>query len=186
MKLSILICTLENRSQYLNRILSILNKQKTDEVEIITNLDNGEKSVGTKRNELLKMATGEYICFVDDDDTVSDDYISSILNCIEKNPDAVGIELNYYHNRALIGIAYHSIKNNGWWQRDSTKEGYTTEYYRFINHLNPVKRELAMVCMFPEQNTSEDLEYSKKLFQLIKSEEYINRPIYNYYYNPLK
>lgn len=186
MKLSILICTLESRSQYLNRVLSILNNQKTDEVEILTNLDNGEKTIGKKRNELVERATGEYICFVDDDDTVSDNYISSILDCIEKKPDAIGIELNFYHNRALRGIAYHSAKNAGWWERDSTKPGYEKEYYRFINHLNPVKRELAIKCPFPEENRGEDMEYSRKLFKLIKSELYITTPIYNYYYNSLK
>jgi glycosyltransferase involved in cell wall biosynthesis len=186
MKLSILICTLESRSHYLKRLLSILDVQKTEEVEILTNLDNGEKSIGWKRNELLKSSKGEYICFIDDDDTVSDNYISSILECIEKSPDAIGLELVYYKNRAIHGIAYHSIKNMGWWEEDIIHPRYNMAYYRFINHLNSVKRELAIQCIFPDENAGEDLNYSEQLVSLLKKEEYITGPIYHYHHNTFK
>ena len=73
MKLSILIPTLFSRKEKFCNLMTILSSQANDEVEVVINRDNGEKSIGEKRNELLKEATGEYVCFVDDDDMVDDD-----------------------------------------------------------------------------------------------------------------
>lgn len=185
-KLSILICTLKSREKLLSQLLDVINEQKTDEVEILINSDEGEKKIGTKRNELLEKANGEYVCFVDDDDTITYDYVSSILNCLKKSPDAVGIELNYYQDNKLIGIAYHSSKNDSWFEKKSTKDAYIMEYYRTINHLNPIKREIALKVKFPEINDGEDYDFSIRLAGLINSEEYINHPIYNYYFDSIK
>ena len=80
MKLSILICTLKGRDEYLNRVLQVLEPQKTDDVEILIESDERQMTIGQKRNKLLDRAIGDYICYVDDDDLVSVDYIEKILN----------------------------------------------------------------------------------------------------------
>ena len=51
-------------------------------IEIITEEDNGENSVGKKRNNVLDRAAGEYVCFIDDDDMVTDIYVSEIVNAL--------------------------------------------------------------------------------------------------------
>ena len=91
MKLSILVPTLDSRSLYLSMMLSSLEGQLTPEVEVLTEIDRGEKTIGEKRNILLERATGDYISFVDDDDIVAYDYVDSILRAIETSPDVVGI-----------------------------------------------------------------------------------------------
>src|SRR4030066_2193597 len=98
-KLSILICTLENRKHYFDRIITILRKQCEEgnfwnDVEILSEIDNYENTVGTKRNILLDRAKGDYIVYIDDDALVSTNYISLILNAIDKSqPDVIGIHL---------------------------------------------------------------------------------------------
>ena len=67
----------------------------------------------------------------------------------------------------------HSIKYKTWFE-----ENYI--YYRCPNHLNPVKRELALKVRFLPQDSGEDCDYSKRLLPLLKTETYIEGIIYNY------
>jgi len=53
-------------------------------------LDNGEESLGAKRNSLLFNATADYVAFVDDDDRVAPDYVPSLVEAIYGvSPDVV-------------------------------------------------------------------------------------------------
>lgn len=173
MKLSILICSLKSREIFYNRLIGILEKQKNNNVEIISSIDNGVKSIGAKRNELLNKASGDYVAFIDDDDTVHNDYIKLILEAIKNNPDCVGIEGIMTTNGRNPEKFIHSLKYDSWFKKNGI-------YYRNPNHLNPVKREIALSVMFPEINHGEDKDYSERLFEHLKTEEYINIPIYNY------
>ena len=180
-KLSLLICTLTDRTNYLDRLMECLNKQKTDEVEILVSLDNREKTIGQKRNELLDQAQGDYIAFIDDDDLVSDDYIQLVLESINKsNPDVIGLHLLMTVNGANEERTYHSLKYNRWWDEPDPDRPGRRRYFRNPNHLNPVKRELALKVKFPGINHGEDHDYSKGLLPHLSTEEYIESPIYYY------
>ena len=61
--------------------MSVLAEQLTSEVEVLTELDDGTRSIGEKRNALVESAGGEYVCFVDDDDMVSSDYVGEDPRC---------------------------------------------------------------------------------------------------------
>lgn len=180
-KLSILICTLEERKHFLDRLIGILTPQINkfgNDVEILIAKDNREHTIGTKRNELLFASNGEYICFVDDDDVVSENYIELILSAIESGPDVVGMHLLHFENGVHTGLTFHSIKYDSWWQENGV-DGYI-RYYRNPNHLNPVKRQHALRAMFPECNMGEDRKYSEILKPMLKTEKYIEQPIYSY------
>jgi glycosyltransferase involved in cell wall biosynthesis len=179
-KLSILVPTLESRANLLARLLSILSPQLTDAVEVLTELDDGTRSIGDKRNALLERASGEYICFVDDDDIVSSDYVDRILKATTSRPDCVGMHLLHFQDGVLIGFTYHSIRYKGWHQGVDESTGYV-RFYRNPNHLNPVRREHALRCRFPEISFGEDRVYSFKLRKLLATEEYIFEPIYYYH-----
>lgn len=185
-KLSILICSLESRSKFLNRLLDILEKQKGESVEILINKDSGQKTIGEKRNELIGQSVGEYVCFIDDDDTVIDTYIEDVLLKINiSNPDVIGFKLNYFVNGNLSGIAYHSLEYSSW-SESYNKSTSMKDYYRNPNHLNPVKSNLAKQVMYPKINMGEDKDYSMRLLPLLKTQEYIDKPIYNYFFIPNK
>ena len=77
--MSILVCTTTERKHFLDRLLDTLNKQITDRIEVIVESDDGIMKIGKKRNMLLDKASGDYVCFVDDDDLVSDDYCEKIF-----------------------------------------------------------------------------------------------------------
>ena len=179
-KLSILILSMNRRKQYLDRLLNIIEPQKTNDVEVLTNIDDGEKSIGTKRNELLKQSGGDYICFVDDDDMVSADYIEKILTALESKPDCVGIHLLHKEDGILRGLTYHSLKYDTWWDEVNNENSNLKNYYRNPNHLNPVRRDYALQTGFPEINNGEDKWYSQNILKFLKTEEYIETPIYEY------
>lgn len=185
-KLSILICSLDNRKQFLERLMSLLDKQKNDDVEILVEVDNGEMTIGEKRNFLIKKSNGKYVCFIDDDDMVSNDYVDLILSKIDSNPDVIGFELEYFVNNQLKGIAYHSNKYKTWSDSKSNIPKYGTIYYRCPNHLNPIKRELVLDIMYEKINHGEDRIFSEKISSKLITEEYINKPIYFYYFRTSK
>lgn len=185
MKLSLLVCSLAGRSHQLERLKEVLELQLTDGVELIIDVDNGEKSIGAKRNDLLDQAVGDYIAFIDDDDLVSSDYVEKILECLELDPDVVGIHLLHFNDGQLGGFTYHSLEYKSWFHQPDRTTGFM-RYYRNPNHLNPVKRELALQTKFPDKSFGEDSDYSKRLLPLLKSQEYIKEPVYIYLYQTKK
>jgi len=173
MKLSILICTIGGRERLLNRLLKMLERQTSKQVEILIEKDNREMTIGAKRNLLLEQAKGEYVCYIDDDDMVSGDYIPRILKALETNPDCCGIEGDLIRKDATYRFI-HSIQYNSWFRKGGI-------YYRCPNHLNPVKRELALLVGFHNKRSrDEDGVYSLQLRPLLKTEVFIKEPIYFY------
>lgn len=174
-KLSILICSLASRADKLQRLMNVLQPQINEAVELLIKTDNGEIPIGKKRNLLLEEATGTYIAFVDDDDLVSEDYVKKILEAIESNPDCCGIQgiITFQGQGARMFI--HSLKYKEWFEQNNI-------YYRCPNHLNPVKREIALQVKFPETNFGEDKDYSTRLFPLLKEERFISGVVYHYLY----
>ena len=77
MKLSILVLGLTDRNT--SYMLYQLHKQQTEEVEILSLIDNKSYTVSEKRNILINLSHGDYVCFVDDDDMVEDNYIQELL-----------------------------------------------------------------------------------------------------------
>lgn len=179
-KFSILICSLRQREEQLKKLLSVLSPQLTSECEVVLNVDDKQKTVGKKRNELLDQSNGQYVAFVDDDDMVSPDYVSKILTAIQPEPDCCGIEGIYYHSLVKQPqFIYHSIRYDRYYNQGN-------HYYRHPNHLNPVKLSIAKQAGFKDINACEDGDYAIRVRPMLKTEEYIKGPIYYYYYDAEK
>jgi glycosyltransferase involved in cell wall biosynthesis len=177
-KIAILICHLPERASQLGTLLAKLNAQKTDDVEIVVN-DDKYPTIGDKRNAMLDQADAlcaEYVCFVDDDDDVSDDYIPLILKAIGERPDIVGFKADKYvagefHSRYAMSFVAPS-------------EGGITRSVPM--HLNPTLLEHAMAVRFKPLNRGEDLIYAGRLASRLKRESFIGAVLYRYNYDPTK
>lgn len=183
MKLSILIPSLIKRQdQFLwlkeNLFRQIVSGGFMEEVEILSEIDNGEQSIGTKRNTLLSRAEGEYVCFFDDDDTPSMNYVSLIMKAIESQPDCCSLTGNYNVDGKFDGIFEHSIKYKAY----KTNIGAYIKYERYPNHLNCIKSSIAKQFNFPEINHGEDTDFAKQIHEsgLLKTEVLIPETIYHY------
>lgn len=183
-RLSILICSLVSRAGMAAPLCAMLNAQLTDDCELLTDVDNGEASIGQKRNRLMQRATGDYVCFIDDDDKVPDDYVSQILAALETSPDCVGFNLAYVENGIAKGTAIHSLRYQKYGQRKST-HGWTI-FERTPNHLNPIRRELALQVGFPDKNHGEDSDFAATIRPLLKTEVFIDQVMYHYLYRSKK
>ncbi len=171
-RLSILICSLDERKEKRNRLLEELKKQHHEAVEILIEVDDKKVTTGTKRNRLLKKAKGDYIAFIDDDDMISVNYVVKILEALKTDPDCCSLEGVLFRPNQTYPF-YHSIECTGWYQKDG-------KYYRTPNHLNTVKRELALQIGFLRINRGEDVDYSTRIRHLLKTEAYIKGVLYYY------
>lgn len=179
-KLSILIPSLLNRTQYLGRLITILNPQLSNEIEVLIDVDNGEQTTGTKRNKLIEKSSGQYTCFVDDDDRVSDDYIKELMIGIDKDVDIVSIlgvhTIDGRNPKMVIDTPYCDWK--------TTPVGYL----RGIQHLDALKRSISTRFKFPDRVFGEDKVWGELVSasQLVQTYHQVNHPVYFHEYRSKK
>lgn len=178
--LSILICALNSRrKEYLPRLLDNLetqvNKYKFGAyVQLVVLMDNKKMIVGQKRNQLLNCAIGDYVCFVDDDDRVSAEYVKMLHEAIQTGPDCVTFNCEVRINGKDLKICYFNGTKN---------KNHETHYERTPNHLCVVKREIALRYKFPERNFQEDDEYARRIYPYLKNKVHIDKILYYYDFN---
>jgi len=125
---SILIASLRDRDDKLKELIDNLicqwNALNVDDsvscpigIEIIAAIDSGEMAIGLKRNLLMGIATGRYMCYVDDDDRVSDDYLRLALCALSEKPDCLGI-VGLLHERNTTTEFIHSLRYDAYGQEN--------------------------------------------------------------------
>jgi glycosyltransferase involved in cell wall biosynthesis len=180
--LSVLIPTLLARSELLARLQAQLDGQITslDEpsaVEVLVLPDEGELSIGRKRNDLIASASGEFVVFIDDDDRVADDYIVRILHAIKSNPsiDCVGHKGTLVFRNGQTRMFVHSICHRHWGYEDGV-------YVRPPAHISPIRRTIANRYLFEDVSYSEDMDWVSRLVSdgVLRNEAFIDAPIYIY------
>ncbi|MEO6305965.1 MAG: glycosyltransferase family A protein [Bacteroidia bacterium] len=184
--LSILIPSTSDRDGLLGKLLFDLSKQIEENnaeklVEIITDVDNYERTTGAKRNDLLERSKGIFVVAIDSDDEVSPYYIKEILLAAESDCDAIGI----------TGWMTTNGRNLRKWDISKDHdyimildEDGKELYLRFNNHISPIKRSIAIQFKFPDKNFGEDYEWAVQINKsgLIKKETKIIPPLYHYKY----
>ena len=146
-------------------------------VEVVTLYDNGEKSIGAKRNELIQMSKGKYVAFVDSDDELATNYIDLLMDGIAHGVDCCSLRGIFTQDGRDPQLFEHSIKYDYWTTTDNS-----IKYERPPNHLNCIKKEIANQFKFPEIMHGEDRVWSEaiKASGLIKTEHYIDAILYHY------
>ena len=157
-----------------------LVKNLPKEIEIITCRDKrGENTIGTKRNALLAASQGAYVSTIDDDDMIHDEYIKMIYEKLQTKPDCVSLTGIISTNGANPKRFIHSVRYSSYFENNNT-------YFRPPNHLNPMKRSIAIQFSFPEKNYGEDQDWAMSIAHsgLLKTEAFIAEPYYIYLWNP--
>lgn len=182
-KLSILIATIDQRqaqfSKLYCKLLEQIKKDKLEhQVEVLFFKDDQTITLGAKRNQLVAQAKGEYVCFLDDDDDICNQYVRLICNALRTNPDCASCTGILYRPNKPAKTFVHSLKYNHAFNQDGIA-------YSPVYHLNPIKRKIALQVKFPEQNYNEDTVWAKRLrdSKLLKKETEIKQPYYFYYYD---
>lgn len=183
MWLSILICSVPERARKLRWLVDYLYEQivrcAPRQVEVLVD-DRPEPTVGEKRQALLERARGHYVCFVDDDDGVAADYVERVVGAIVQDPEADCLSLEgVMTTRGVRPERFtHSIAHDEWATRDGV-------HFRTPNHLNAIRRELALQAGFAAQSVGEDHDFSRRVRPLLKTETHTgHEPLYFYWYDP--
>lgn len=198
-----------NAARYLSRTLDSIFKQNfnnfeiilvddgsTDDTRLIVNryienhscicyLYQENQGVAVARNTGLINAKGNYICFVDADDTLEDNYfkeIESELSDYNENLDLILFGFNYYKkdNKRLLCLPSRNKHNIIY--------DYMTYRGRIAVYSIVYNRALLLensVSFTPGAAYSEDIEFFVKaiFYANVDKIKFIKKALYNYLYN---
>jgi len=126
----------------------------------------------------LNKSIGRYVCFNDDDDLIATDYLIKIISAISSNSDVITFCGDYVENGQTTPFSISTIHRGNY--------NHPNLFHRLPNHLCPVKREIAVSCLFTDKNYGEDSDYAERINQHIKNEFHIQDKLYFYMYDSLK
>lgn len=177
-KLTILILSLPNRFDGLRILLGHLQRLCVNKpVQILYLGDNKSMSVGEKRNMALSMASGRYITFIDDDDSIDKDYVNDILEAIELNPEVITFRVQKYRNQVLDKEQRFT---------NATSRVYLspdrTHYKMPPNHLCVWRKDVIKES-FPDKSLSEDHIWAEKQLKHYSKVHHIDKILYYYYWD---
>ena len=173
-QLSILTPTIPERTSALHGLTQkILNQSSGKPVEHLALCDNRQRTIGEKRQALVDIACGEYMAFVDDDDDIADDYVSSLLAAIETGADVITFRQRAIYNGLESEVVF-GINNT---DQSFTPGGVTL---RAPWHVCAWKRERVAECVFGFTNYGEDAIWAHQARQRIRTGHHIDRVLHTY------
>ena len=183
MDISILIPTLNSRARLFNQVLQQVRSQITQnpeiKVEVLWESDNGELTLGAKRNVLMDRCTGKYHCFVDDDDVLAPYFLKTFGPMIQSgiDYDCASFVGAHYVRGKFIKLFNHSIIYKEWFEMPE-------RYYRCPSPMNLIKTSIVRQLRYHDIRNTEDHEFSMRLMKsgLLNKEFEVNpnRPLYHY------
>lgn len=181
--ISILIPTMHNRKRLFEQALADVRRQIQDcpeiRVEVLWEADNGELTLGQKRNILVDRCNGKYHCFVDDDDILAPDFLRTFVPMIQSGIeyDCASFVGAHYQKGKFNKLFHHSLDYPEW-------EELPDRYIRSVSPMNMIRTSIVRQVRYKDIRNTEDHEFSKRLMAsgLLTLEYKINpnHPIYHY------
>lgn len=158
--LSILTPGVPSRWHQIEALHAELARQIGDRpVEHLILVDNKRRTVGEKRDALLRAADGAYVAFVDDDDAITPGYVSALLEAAKQSPDVIT-----FRQLAVVNGASGEIEFKLGNPNEGFKPGGITK--RNAWHVCAWRRTLAVMSRFPVSNYGEDWAFAAPLCAL--------------------
>lgn len=183
--LSVLMPTLPERSEKFNALKENLQQQilkcqneNFGGVEILDNPEkrflNGGPSIGKKRDWLVQQATGEYVCFLDDDDNVADNYIYEVLKMCQGGKDAYTFNSRFKNDfyTATIQMSHDNKQNEQAAPNKIVK--------RTVWHVCAIRAIIAKSERFSDINHNEDWNWMSRVLPKIKTSDHIDMILHEY------
>jgi len=186
-KLSILIPSIPERRDKLISLTNELYRQilalqtvhpSLGSVELI--IDDSKKftegglSIGEKRNALLQRASGEYLCFLDDDDEPTPNYIEQLVRMCHEGNDIVTF-------RCLVKNDYYWSLIDMSLQNEANEEVNPNQVIKRTPwHVCPVRSSIAKSVNFTPLNHNEDWSWMKCVLDLITTESHTDMILTQY------
>lgn len=192
-KLSVLILTIPDRNKSMLNAVQQLQKQSDatgqgKAVEILVLLDNRSKSISEKRNDLLRIARGKYVAFLDDDDAISNEYMEKILKAIDEHDGVDCITFNQWCSLdgEPMDVEFGVGNPHGQLWRD--EDGFLGDIKRPPYHMCVWRREIAQSEPFrpvygANGQSSEDIDWLLRLYPKVQTEHHIPDALHGYIYS---
>jgi len=177
--LSVLTPAVPSRWAQLQKLSDELARQIGDKpVEHLTLVDNKRRTVGEKRDALLRASRGQYVAFCDDDDWVRPNYVAKIVSAIQFNPgvDVITFSQHSQVNEHISEVCFGLGNPN-----QSFNPGGTT--FRNAWHVCAWRRGLAVQSFFPASNYGEDWAYASRLCAVAKTSVHIPYILHEYHHS---
>jgi glycosyltransferase involved in cell wall biosynthesis len=184
--ISVVMITVPERREAFNRIVLELNKQiqyckkvhpTLGKVELVKvegeRFDKGGLSIGAKRQQGLNSAKGKYVCWLDDDDWVSPDYIETLLRLAGKDSDVL-----VFNNISRFEGFWCIVQMNLDFVNDEqVKPGIV---HRRPYHVCAFRRSILKDCIFPNANWDEDTGFLAQVWPKLKSQSKTEAILHEY------
>ena len=150
----------------------IIRKYEKNYPHIVRVISKKNEGVAKTRNLGIKEARGEYICFVDNDDYIDDDYISAFCNAIKYGYDIV---IGGYRRIALNRIQFQVKPKDSNWYKYIMMAPWAKIYRKdFL-----IKNEIE----FLDYGLGEDVYFSIVAYSCTNKIKVIDYIGYNWYFN---
>jgi hypothetical protein len=135
--------------------------------------DKGGKTIGQKRQEGLDRSTGKYVCWLDDDDNVSPDYVETILRLAQANSDVL-----VFNSFSRFDNFWCIIQMNlDYLVDEQARPGIV---HRKPWHVCAFKRTILTQCNFPSANWDEDTNFLIQVWPLCKTQSKTEAILHEY------
>ena len=187
---SVLILSIPSRTESVSALVKKLEGQLGNRrtVEILVFIDNRSQSISEKRNVLLQAARGQFVCFLDDDDGIANNYIDLILKAAQENPNVDCISFDQFCSLdgEPMNVSFGIGNPHGQLWRN--EDGLLGDIKRPPYHMCLWKRTLAQSEEFRPMygangQSTEDIDWLMRLYPKVQTEYHIPEPMHFYIYN---
>lgn len=183
--LSILMPTIPERSDIFTSLLTELERQLNEfytfhrsigTVDIIVNSDkrflDGGPSIGRKRQKLLNQASGKYLLYLDDDESIAPNYVETLMRLCDQDRDICTFKsiakLDNYWMVVDMSLEYANQQGNP----DGIK--------RAPWHICPVRSYFGKLHKFEDISYGEDYAWMKQVLAHCQTEAKSNYILHQY------
>jgi hypothetical protein len=185
--LSVLMATTPDRVNMFSTLFNEVHRQiaylntvhpSLGNVEIVVDdspkfLDGGP-SIGKKREALLKRAEGNYVCYLDSDESIAPNYIEVLVRLCHAGRDVVTFR-NLTKTETYWTIVDMSFNYQ---VNDQASPNFITR--RRPWHICPVRRDFANKYSFEDSNYGEDYNWMEQVLKHCTTEAHTEAVIHQY------
>ena len=134
---------------------------------------DGGLSIGQKRQRLIDAATEPYLCFLDDDESISPSYVETLLRLCNQDKDVCTFRnISKFDNYwCVVDLSL---------QNENEQAGELDIVRRKPWHICPVRSIFAKTATFPDSNYGEDWLWFEQILPHLQTEAKTNAVIHQY------